>query len=326
MALPTTMMAAVMPKAHEIEMQTVPVPTLAPKDVLLRVHACGICGTDLHILHGESRGTIFPIIAGHELAGEVVAVGAQAGDVPLGARVVAEGRAGTGFSRDGAYAEYVSVPKEMLHYLPPHVEMVEAALIDPLACAVNVVNQADLASTDRAAVIGQGSSGLCMLQAARVMVGCELAAIDHHDENLALSRQFGAALTVNPKTADAVAAIMDWTQNDGLDGVMEATGRESAVNLALKLVRRGGRIVIYGVFGQPVTLDLDTLMYRQLQMGGACGSPGTYPKAVELLSEGKVDLRSIVGRIMPLSQLPEAIELLEQRQVFKVVIVPDSLL
>ncbi len=323
---PDTMMAAVMLRPREIEMQTVPVPKLDPEDVLIRVHACGICGTDLHIFHGESRGVVFPLIAGHELAGEVVAVGSQAGEVPLGARVVAEGRAGTGFHRAGAYAEYVSVPKEMLHYLPPHVEMVGAALVDALACAVNAVNRAALSATDQVLVIGQGSSGLCMLQAARAMVGCALGAVDNHDENLALSRRFGATFTANPKTTDAAAAVTEWTQGRGLDCVLEATGRESAVDLALQTVRDGGRIVIYGVFGRAVTLNLDNLMYGQLQMIGACGSLGTYPKAVELLSAGAVDLRSIASRVMPLSQLPEALRLLEQRRAFKVVIVPDSLM
>jgi threonine dehydrogenase-like Zn-dependent dehydrogenase len=125
---------------------------------------------------------------------------------------------------------------------------------------------------------------------------------------------------------DAAVAIMAWTQNQGLDCVLEATGHESAANLALQTVRRNGRIVVYGVYGRPVALNLDTLMYRQIHMVGACGSYGTYPKAVELLSEGRVNLRSIVNRVMPLSQLPEALHLLEQRQVFKVVIVPDRLL
>jgi L-iditol 2-dehydrogenase len=320
--VPETMMAAVMLRPHQIEMQRVPVPSLEPQDVLIKVSACGICGTDLHILHGDSSHATYPIIAGHEIAGEIVAVGDQAADVPLGARVIAEGRAGTGFTRDGGYAEYVSVPKEMLHYLPAQADMVEAALIDALACGVNAVNQAALSPTDKAVVIGQGSSGLCMLQAALAMVGCQVAAVDHHDENLALSRQFGAAMTVNPKTADAEAAIMEWTAGKGVDCVLEATGREAAVELALRTVRRNGRIVIYGVFGQPVTVNLAKLMGKQAHMVGAAGSPGCYPTAVQLVGDRKVELRSIVNRVMHLDELPEALRMLEERQLFKVVIVP----
>ncbi len=326
MSLPETMMAAVMPRPNEIELQTVPLPALDPGDVLIRVHACGICGTDLHLFHGDSRGAAYPLIAGHELAGEVVAVGSQADPAHLGARVVAEGRAGTGFRRAGAYAEYVSVPQEMLHVLAPDVDMVEAALIDPLACAVHAVNRAELSASDKAVVIGQGSSGLCMLQAARAMIGCEMGAVDHHEENLALSRRFGAVFTANPNSEDAAAAIKAWTLGKGADCVLEATGREEAVNLALQAVRRNGRIVIYGVFGQPVTVNLDSLMYGQVHMVGAVGSPGTYNKAVELLSNRQVELRPIVGRVMPLSQLPEALRMLEERLVYKVVIVPDALL
>ena len=327
MSLPETMLAAVMPRAHEIEMRTVPLPALDPGDVLIRVHACGICGTDLHLFHGDSRGAQYPLIAGHELAGEVVAAGAEADPAHVGKRVVAEGRAGTGFRRAGAYAEYVSVPQEMLHALEPDVDMVEAALVDPLACAINAVNRAALSPGDKAVVIGQGSSGLCMLQAARAMIGCEMGAVDHHDENLALSRRFGATLTANPQREDAAAAIKAWTGGKGADCVLEATGREGAVNLALDAVRRNGRIVIYGVFGRPISMNIDALMYGQVQMAGAVGSGrDNYNRAVALLGEGRVSLRPIVGRVMPLSQLPEALRMLEERQVFKVVIVPDALL
>jgi len=316
------MTAAVMPRPNQIVVQTVPVPKLAPQDVLIKVHACGICGTDLHIFHGDSRGATYPIIAGHEIAGEIAALGHEATDVPIGARVVTEGRAGTGFSRDGGYAEYVSVPKEMLHFLPAHVDMIEAALIDPLACAVNAVNRAHLSPTDKVAVIGQGSSGLCMTQAARALVGCEVAGVDHHDENLALSRKFGASLTVNPKATDAEAALREWSGGKGPDRILEATGRESAVDLALRAIRREGRIVIYGVFGHPISVTMDTIMGKQIELAGAVGSLNCYPTAVQLLSEGKVDLRSIVGRIMSLRELPEALRLLEERKVYKVVIVP----
>jgi 2-desacetyl-2-hydroxyethyl bacteriochlorophyllide A dehydrogenase len=327
MSLPDTMLAAVMPRAREIEMRVVPLPALDPGDVLIRVSACGICGTDLHLFHGDSRGVQYPLIAGHEIAGVVVAAGPQAAEARLGAPVVAEGRAGTGFRRAGGYAEYVSVPQEMLHYLAPDTDMVEAALIDPLACAIHAVNQAQLAPTDKVVVIGQGSSGMCMLQAARAMVGCDVGAVDNHDENLALSKRFGASFTANPKSEDAAAAVKAWTGGKGADCVMEATGREGAVNLALQAVRRDGRIVIYGVFGQPITMNIDTLMYGQVRMVGAVGSsPETYNKAVELLGRRQVELRPIVGRVMPLSRLPEALRLLEERQVYKVVIVPDALL
>ena len=320
--VPETMTAAVMLRPNEIAIQTVPVPKLDPQDVLIKVHACGICGTDLHIYHGDSRGAAYPLIAGHEIAGAIAAVGTEATEVPIGARVVCEGRAGTGFRRSGGYAEYVSVPKDMLHYLPPEVDMIEAALVDPLACAVNAVNQAQLSPGDKVAVIGQGSSGLCQTQAAKALVGCDLAAVDNHDENLALSRKFGASLIVNPKTTDALATLMEWSGGKGLDRVLEATGRESAVDLAIRAIRRQGRIVIYGVFGQPIKVDIDSVMGKQIEMVGAVASPGTWPTAIKLLKERKVDLRSIIGRVMPLRELPEALRLLEQRKVYKVVIVP----
>ena len=322
-AIPTTMAAAVLVEPERLELQTVPVPDLAGNDVLIRVRAAGICGTDLHVFRDRRPHRVHPMIMGHEFAGEVVAFGPGVSNVQAGARVVAEGRAGTGFRRPGAYAEYVSVPGEMVHLLPPTVELLDAALVDPLACAIRAVDRARLSPGARVAVIGQGSSGLCMVQAARALMGCEVAAIDHHDERLALSQRFGATLTVNPRSADAAAALAEWTGGKGVDCVLEATGRESGIALALRIVRREGTVVAYGVFGQPVPVDLDRIMGAEITVVGSCASVGCWPRAIELLASGAADLRSIISRVMPLRSLPEAFALLEQhREVVKVVITP----
>jgi 2-desacetyl-2-hydroxyethyl bacteriochlorophyllide A dehydrogenase len=322
--IPTEMMAAVMPRPNDLRIQRIPVPAVGDDEVLLRVAACGVCTTDIHLYRGEWKEATFPLIAGHEFAGEVVAVGESVKDVPLGALAVAEGSSVIGFHRPGGYAEYLAVPVSGIVVVPSNVDAIEAALVDPLACGVHMVSRAAASASDKVVVIGQGSSGLCILQAMRALVGCELAAVDNHDENLALSSRFGAALTANPKKCDAVATIRELTRGKGADCVIEVTGRESAVDLAVQMARFDGRVVIYGIFGKRIGIDVDRVMGNQLNLVGAVGNTGCYPKAVELLAQKKAEVRPIVSRIMPLSALAQAWDLLERRLASKIVIVPDS--
>ena len=319
------MEAAVIPSPGSVQVQLVNVPVPGDVEVLIQVRFTGICGTDLHLLRGRARNAVYPLIPGHEFSGEVVATGVAAADIPLGTRVVAEGRAGTGFRRAGAFAEYVTVPREMVHVLPPGFDLEEAALVDPLACAIHAVDQARLSPNERVVIIGQGSSGLCMLQAARALVGCEVAVVDLREDRLALSRQFGASLALNPLTADALATLKEWAGQDGVACVLEATGQESALEMAFRLPRRDGRIVVYGIAGQRSSVDIDQIVYNQLNVVGAVGSPGCWPRAIELLAQRKVNLHPMITRVMPLHALPDAFALLESGAgAIKVVIVPHD--
>lgn len=323
--LPTSMLAAVVAEPGSLAIQTVPVPESTADDVLIKVRYTGICGTDLHLFRGRARNAVYPLIPGHEFSGEVVAVGPGATDIPIGSMVVAEGRAGTGFRRAGAYAEYVSVPREMVHVLPPGLDLEEAALIDPLACAINAVNQAQLSSRDHLVIIGQGSSGLCMLQAAVATAGCRVATVDYREDRLALSRELGASFTVNPRAGDAAAALREWAGSEGIDCVLEATGNEAAIDLALRLPRRNGRVVTYGVFGQRISVEIDQVVYNQLHLVGAVGSPGCWPRAIELLTRKQVRLRPMITHEISLPNLAEAFEMLEQgSDAIKVVVRPGG--
>jgi 2-desacetyl-2-hydroxyethyl bacteriochlorophyllide A dehydrogenase len=320
-----SMMAAVIAEPGSLAVQKIPVFEPTADEVQIKVRYTGICGTDLHLFRGSARNAVYPLVPGHEFSGEVVAIGAEVQDIPLGSRVVAEGRAGTGFRRAGAYAEYVSVPREMVHVLPPGLDLEEAALIDPLACALNAVNQAQLTNRDHVVIVGQGSSGLCMLQAALATAGCPVATVDYREDRLALSRELGASLTVNPRAADAVAVLREWAGSAGIDCVLEATGNEAAIDLALRLPRRNGRVVTYGVFGRRISVEIDQIVYNQLHLVGAVGSPGCWPRAIELLAQGRVRLRPLITHEVPLCDLAEAFEMLERgNDAIKVVVIPGG--
>jgi threonine dehydrogenase-like Zn-dependent dehydrogenase len=177
-------------------------------------------------------------------------------------------------------------------------------MIDPLACAIHAVNQAKIKNGSTVVVIGQGSSGLCTLQALKALTDARVAVVDRHDDKLELSRQFGADLVLHSDRDDIPAALRAWSGGDGADYAIEVTGSASGAQLALCSVHFHGRVVIYGVFDGSVPIDLNELRKNELEVVGATGSPGTYPLAAELDSSGRVNLRPIVSRIIRLHDIP----------------------
>jgi L-iditol 2-dehydrogenase len=315
--------AAVTLEPRSLDVRDLPIPALGPDDVLVKVRYAGICATDLHIFHGTSANVAYPVVQGHEFAGEVADLGPRVGDVPVGARVVAEGRAGTGFRRDGAFAEYLSIPRDMVHVLAPDADLFEATLVDPLACAINAVRRAGLSPRDHLVIVGQGSSGLCMLQAAKAMVGCPIAVVDRREERLALSRRFGAQLAIDPEQTNPLVALNEWAGSSGVDCAIDATGDQRAMNLTLEVVCRNGRVVVYGVFGKQIEFDIDQVVYKQINMTGAVGSMGCWEEAIRLVELGKVELSPIVSLTVPLSSLAETFFDLENgTSEIKVVVQP----
>lgn len=297
------MLAAVIVRPGSMALRHVEIPVIAGDEVLVRVGACGICGTDFHIFGGHLPDVTFPIVPGHEAAGTVASVGPDAGDLQVGQRVIVEGKAGTGFTRDGAYAEYLSVPRSQIVPLANHVDFIEAALIDPLACAIHAVNRAAIVGEQRVAVVGQGSSGLCVLQALKALTSARVAVVDRHDDKLELARQFGADLALHSGQDDVPREIRQWSWGEGADRVIEVTGKAGGAALALSLVRPRGRLIIYGVFDGVVPLDLTAVTLSELEVVGAVGSPGTYPLAAELVASKRVDLLPIVSQIIPITEV-----------------------
>jgi len=298
------MNAVVIDRPGAIALRRVEIPAAQGDDVLVRVEACGVCGTDFHIFGGHVPDVTFPIIAGHEAVGTVVATGELVEDDLVGLRVVVEGKAGTGFTRDGAYAEYLTVPRSQVTPVPDNLDAVDATLIDPLACAIHAVHRANVGDGARVVVVGQGSSGLCVLQALKALTTAQVAVVDRHDDRLELARQFGADLALHSERDDVPARIRDWTGGELADRAIEVTGKAGGAQIALSTVRPEGRMVVYGVFDGLVPLDLTAVTLGEIEIAGAVGSPGTYPLAVELAGAGRVNLTPIISRIISLDEIP----------------------
>lgn len=302
--IPGEMDAAVIEQPGQMVMRKTAIPTASGDDVLVRIEACGVCGTDFHIFGGHVPNVTFPIIAGHEAVGRVVDTGELADEALRGLRVLVEGKAGTGFTRDGAYAEYLTVPRSQVTPIPDTLDAVEATLIDPLACAIHAVHRANVPDGASVVVVGQGSSGLCVLQALKALTTARVAVIDRHDDRLDLARQFGAEIALHSVRDNVEAGIRDWNDGALADCAIEVTGKEGGAQVALSAVRPRGRLVVYGVFDGLVSIDLTAVTLNEIEIVGAVGSPGTYPLALELAAARRVNLIPIVSRIISLGELP----------------------
>lgn len=343
-------MKAVMKVARgegHVEVREADVPRPGPGQVLIRVRAAGICGTDLHIYHDEFK-TNPPVILGHEVAGEVVAAGPET-DAPVGARVTTETyfstcgqcrycrdgqtnlclqRKSIGSGVNGGFTDYVVVPARNLHVLPATIDFEAGALTEPLACVVHgVLNMRTVNAGDVAVIAGPGAIGLLTLQvvkaagATAVMLGTDA---DAH--RLALARELGADYTLNVQQEDAaahVAAITD--EGLGADVVYECSGAGPAASALLPLVRRRGRYAQIGLFGKPVAWDLDQVCYKELTVTGSNASvPSSWQRALRLMAAGTVRTAPLITHRYPVTAWREAFDVFEAKAGVKTLFLPEG--
>lgn len=330
------MKALVLTAPSRLEFTDFPDPVPAEDEVLLRIHACGICGSDLHGWDGSSGRRRPPLIMGHEAAGEVLAAGPRvtgwrAGDrvtfdstvfcgscryCAAGAVNLCERRRVVGVSPEdyrqhGAFAERLALPARILHRLPDGLPYAEAALVEPVAIAVHAVQRWREAARARGTrpegattvVVGAGMIGLLVIQALRWAGAREIIAVDLADNRLALAARLGATRTVNSGQADALAAVTAATAGLGADAVFEVVGFTPTVNLALALVRRGGACVLVGNLA-PRTQDfpLQAVVTKELALLGSCASAGEYPLCLDLIARGVIAVRPLIEAEVPLAE------------------------
>ena len=346
---PVMMKALLLSEYGRLEMVEVPMPRPGPDDVLIRVEACGICGSDVHGYDGGSGRRIPPIVMGHEAAGTIAACGTRAAGPAEGDRVtfdstiycgvcdycrkgemnLCERREVLGVStpeyrRAGAFAEYVVVPTRVVHPLPANVPFAEAAMIEPIAVAVHAVSLADIPPGVTALVVGAGMIGLLVLQALREAHCAQIIVTDIDDTRLALAAKLGATSTINAKTSDAVAEILKRTSGAGVDVALEAVGSTPTIKSAIESVRKGGTVVLIGNVAPSVEIPLQMVVSRQIRLQGSAASAGEYPKCIDMLSRGVVDVKPLISVVAPLAEGPRWFDRLHAREpnLMKVVLAP----
>ncbi len=344
-------MKALVLKAYgQLEVQDVPPPGIGPRDVLVRVMACGICGSDVHGMDGSTGRRIPPIVMGHEAAGLVERVGDQVTSFSAGDRVTFDstiynpesffsrrgqvnlcddrrvlGVSCEDYRQNGAFAELVAVPSHILYSLPPGMTFEQAAMVEPVSIAVHARNLTPIEGGDTALVFGTGLIGLMMVQVLRHTAVARIVAVDVDDARLALAAELGADHVLNSAATDVAAAMRALTGGRGADVAFEAVGLEATVRAAVLAVRKGGSVTLIGNLAKEVSLPLQAVVTRQIRLQGSCASNGEYPECLELIASGKVNVDRFISAIAPLEEGPRWFDRLHRREpgLLKVLLKPN---
>jgi L-iditol 2-dehydrogenase len=343
------MRALLLTKYRELELTEADRPTVGPTDVLIRVAACGICGSDVHGYDGSSGRRIPPIIMGHEAAGVVAEIGAAVDRVHIGDRVTFDstifcnkcdacrrgavnlcqnrrvlGVSCSDYRQHGAFAEFVVVPQHIIYTLPPGMPLEHAAMIEPVSIALHAVKRLAIEHGERAAVVGSGMIGLLVIQALREAGCTEVTAIDIDDGRLALAKVLGATATLNSSNTDATAQILKRTAGEGVDVTVEVVGNAAAFKTAVACVKRGGRIGLVGNLSSEVPFPLQAVVTREITLIGSCASAGEYARAIELVANGTIRVEPLISAVAPLAEGPHWFERLYAREpgLMKVILQP----
>jgi L-iditol 2-dehydrogenase len=322
-----------------------PVPEPGPGELLVRVEACGICGSDRHMFKGEYP-TALPVTLGHEFCGIVEDVGAGVTRLRPGERITADpniacghcqhcrrGRpnlcdnlTAIGVFRDGGFADYVVVPEGQAVTLPPDLPPLHGAFAEPLACCLHGLDVARIAPGDTVAVIGGGVIGLLMVQLARLAGATNVLLTTRQKPRRELAETLGATHTLDAARDDLVAAIVGpgGIVPGGVDVVIECAGVPETFAQALALARRGGTVVPFGVTPQGATIAVEPfdLLTRELRIEPAWLNPLTHARAAKLIADGVLELDRLVTRTVPLVAVPAIVGAAPAFGEIKIVAVP----
>ena len=332
-----------------LEVVQVPDPVPGPGDVLVRVRACGICGSDVHGYDGHTGRRVPPLVMGHEASGTIAAAGADVRRFRPGDRVTFDSTVYCGechfcrrgevnlcdrrnvlgvscgdYRRDGAFAEFVAVPERIVYELPESLSFEQGALVESVSIAVHAVNRTPRKIGDTVVVVGAGMIGQLVVQAIR-HAGCgRLIVVDLEDSKLALAARFGADLGINAAAPDLRERILEATHGRGADVAFEVVGADAPFKTAVSSLRKGGILTLIGNLSPIVELPLQQIVTREISVFGSCASSGEYPACIDLMSRGAIDVRPFMSACAPLVEGPTWFDRLYRHEpgLMKVILAP----
>jgi len=323
------MKALLLSEYNRLSLTEQPAPRPGPDELLIQVAACGICGSDVHGFDGSTGRRIPPIVMGHEAAGIVTSVGTNVREFAPGDRVTFDSTVYCGacsfclrgeinlcdrrqvigvscgeYRRAGAFAEFITVPARIAYHLPDSFSFADAAMLEAVSVALHGVAVSQMAAEDSVLVIGAGMIGLLLLQAARIGGASRVFVADVDATRLKLAADLGADCTIQATGAALVDEVLRLTDGAGVDVVLEAVGLNETIASAIDCARKGGTITLVGNISPQVTLPLQKVVSRQIRLQGSCASAGEYPRAIELIADGKIKVKPLITAIAPLSDGP----------------------
>jgi (R,R)-butanediol dehydrogenase/meso-butanediol dehydrogenase/diacetyl reductase/L-iditol 2-dehydrogenase len=344
------MKALLMEEYKKLEFTSVPDPEITEAhDILVRVKAVSICGSDVHGFDGSTGRRKPPIIMGHEAAGEIAAAGGgvknfsvgdritfdstiycgrcfycQQGDVNLCDNRMVLGVSCDEYRRHGAFAEYVIVPEHICYRLPAGLPWEEAAMTEPVGVAAHAFRLASPALNESAAVVGSGLIGLALIQIIRAAIAGPIAALDTDPARRQKSLEAGADIALDPADPELDAKIKAISAGRGIDRVFEAVGAAAPIQTAISIVRKGGSVTLIGNLSPKIDLPLQSVVTRQIRLQGSCAIAGEYPIALDLMARKKINVSSLISKTAPLSEGQIWFDKLYRREdnLLKVVLLP----
>lgn len=321
------MKALVLKEYMKMSYEDVPVPEIGSEEVLIRVKACGICGSDVHGMDGSTGRRQPPVIMGHEAAGVIDKIGSNVTGWEVGDRVTFDSTVTTkpdffslkglsnlsdnrkvlgvscgDYRQNGAFAEYVAVPQSILYRMPEGLSFDHAAMTEPVSVAFHAVDMVPLSINDTALVVGAGMIGLLVIQALRLK-GCgNIIAVDLDEKKLELAKELGADFGILASDKDVVNQIRNLSSGRGADIAFEVVGITPTVKLSIEGVRKGGCVSLVGNLSPTVELPLQSVVTRQIKLQGSCASAGEYPACLEMLQRGKIKVDPFISAIAPLKE------------------------
>jgi 2-desacetyl-2-hydroxyethyl bacteriochlorophyllide A dehydrogenase len=331
-------------RPHEVNIITKSLPPLGENEVLIGVEACGICGTDVHIVEGTSRSNP-PVVLGHEYCGVVEDMGRGVEDLRAGQRVAVDPNISCGacyychrglvhlcsnlralgVDIDGGMSERCVVPATQVYRVPDGMAAEIAALVEPVSCGVHGIDLAGIQVGDTVLVIGGGTMGLVMAQLARASGAARVVVVETLEQKRAIAKERGVDLVLDPATDDVPSAVRDLT-GVGADVVIECVGKPETVQLSMELARRGATVEIFGVcpIGATVPLEPNMVYFKELRIVGSYINPHTFDRALALLASGSVTTEGFTMERFPLDGVREALQSTREGRSMKCILVPQS--
>lgn len=344
------MKALVMESYKELHYQDVPTPSVtSTHDVLVRVKAAAICGSDVHGFDGSTGRRKPPVIMGHEASGEIVDVGEQVKDFHIGDRVTFDSTIYCGtcrycrngevnlcdnrrvlgvscdeYRQDGTFAEFVLVPDHIVYRMPKGLSFVEAALAEPAAVAAHALRITPVQLNETVAVVGSGLIGLLLIQILRASTSGTIVALDTDGDRRKSALEFGADAALDPADSRLEDLLKEATGSSSVDRVFEAVGATNPIKTAISIVRKGGSVTLIGNVSPTIELPLQQVVTRQITLYGSCAMAGEYPIVLDLMAQKKIDVMPLVSATAPLEEGQLWFERLYRREpgLLKVVLEP----
>ena len=325
------MIQQVMTAPGQIVFRQIPVPQTQPGQILVRIQMIGICGSDIHVYHGEHPFTSYPITQGHEVSGEIVALGQGVEGFAVGQKVTIEPQVFCGhchpcthgkynlceelkvmgFQTTGVASTYFSVDASKVTPIPQSMSFEEGAMIEPLAVAVHAVRRAGDVAGKKIVVIGAGPIGNLVSQVAKGM-GAEVMVTDVSDYRLELAKGCGVDFAVNTRNREFGGAMVENFGPDKADIIYDCAGNNVTMNQAIRCARKGSTIILVAVFAGMATVDLAVLNDHELDLNTTMMyRHEDYVKAIEMVQSGKVKLQPLMSKVFPFGQYKQAYEFID---------------